>query len=122
MDSDTCMRRPQRGLSMIGFLFVIVVVMIVALLAFRMIPAYIEYYTVQRALEEALTSGDPTQANIRRSVERKLNADYVDAVNAKDVQVTKNGNKITASVSWEQKLPLFHNVSLLMEFNAEATR
>jgi len=75
-----------------------------------------------RALEEALTSGDPTQANIRRSVERKLNADYVDAVNAKDVQVTKNGNKITASVSWEQKLPLFHNVSLLMEFNAEATR
>ena len=121
MDSDTCMRR-QRGLSMIGFLFVIVVVMIVALLAFRMIPAYIEYYTVQRALEEALTSGDPTQANIRRSVERKLNADYVDAVNAKDVQVTKNGNKITASVSWEQKLPLFHNVSLLMEFNAEATR
>ena len=122
MDSEAGTYRGQRGISMIGFLFVTAVLLIVALLAFRMIPAYIEYYTVQRALEEALTSGDPTQANIRRSVERKLNADYVDAVNAKDVQVTKNGNKITASVSWEQKLPLFHNVSLLMEFNAEATR
>jgi len=122
MDSDVCMRH-QRGLSMIGFLFVAAVVMVCALLAFRMIPAYIEYYTVQRALEEAISANnDPNQTNVRRAVERKLNADYVDSVTAKDVQVTKNGNKITASVSWEQKLPLFHNVSLLMEFNAEASR
>ena len=41
---------------------------------------------------------------------------------AKDVQVTKTGNKITASVSWEKKLPLVHNVSLVMDFDAEASR
>jgi Tfp pilus assembly protein PilV len=122
MDSDLYMRH-QRGLSMIGFLFVAAVLMVCALLAFRMIPAYIEYYTVQRALEESLGStNDLSQTTIRRNVERKLNADYVDSVTAKDVQVTKNGNKVTASVSWETKLPLVHNVSLLMEFNAEASR
>ena len=122
MDGDTYMRH-QRGLSMIGFLFVAAVLMVCALLAFRMIPAYIEYYTVQRALEEAISStNDLSQTTIRRHVERKLNADYVDSVSAKDVQVTKNGNKITASVSWETKLPLVHNVSLLMEFDAEASR
>ncbi len=38
---------------MIGFLFVAAVVLVVALLAFRMIPAYIEYYTIQKALESA---------------------------------------------------------------------
>jgi hypothetical protein len=122
MDGDTCTRH-QRGISMIGFLFVAAVLMIVALLAFRMIPSYIEYYTVQKALKEAIDeTKDPTTQNIRRFVERKLSADYVDSVSWNDVQVSKAGNVVTASVSWEKKLPLVHNVSLLMEFNAEASR
>ncbi|MFO1324066.1 MAG: DUF4845 domain-containing protein [Burkholderiales bacterium] len=116
-------QRAQRGLSMVGFLFVAAVLLVVALLAFRMIPAYIEYYTVQRALENALVeTNDPTLANVRRLVERKLDADYADAVTAKDVEVVRNGNNVTASVSWDRKLPLVHNVSLLLEFEARATR
>lgn len=123
MSGDFAMQRRQRGLSMIGFLFVVVVVLVVALLAFRMIPSYIEYYTVQKALEEAMTEvKDPTVFSVRRFVERKLSADYVDSVSSKDVEVTKSGNVITASLSWEKKLPLVHNVSLLMEFEASASR
>ena len=49
----TAGQRAQRGLSMIGFLFVAAVVLVVAMVSFRMIPAYIEYYTIQRALEGA---------------------------------------------------------------------
>ena len=117
------MRRPQRGLSMIGFLFVSAVVLVVALLAFRMIPAYIEYYTIQKALEGALAdSNDLSVATIRRAMDRRLAADYADAVTGKDVEVSKIGNAITASVSWEKKLPLVKNVSLLLEFDASASR
>jgi len=123
MSGDFAMQRRQRGLSMIGFLFVVVVVLVVALLAFRMIPSYIEYYTVQKSLEEAMAEiKDPNVLNVRRFVERKLSADYVDSVSSKDVEVTKSGNVITASLSWEKKLPLVHNVSLLMEFEASASR
>jgi hypothetical protein len=115
--------RHQRGSSMVGFLFVAAVLLVCALLAFRMIPAYIEYYTVQRALEDAIKEvNDPTLANVRRAVERKLSADYVDSVTSKDVEVAKTGNAITAYATWEKKLPLVHNVSLLMEFNASASK
>jgi len=115
--------RTQRGLSLLGFLFVAAVVLIAALLAFRMVPAYIEWYTVQRALEAAVKdASDPTLNNIRRAMERKLNADYADAVSARDVEVTRSGNIITASVSWQKKLPLVSNVSLLLDFDASATR
>ena len=113
----------ERGVSMIGFLFVAIVMMVVALLAFRMVPAYIEYYTIQRALENALTEArDPTLANVRQAMGRKLNADYADAVSAQDVELTRNGNSITASVSWQKRLPLVSNVSLLLDFDASATR
>lgn len=115
--------RVQAGLSMIGFLFVVVVVLVVALLAFRTIPAYIEYFTIQKALDNALREAqDPTLNNVRRAMERKLNADYADAVTARDVEVTRNGNQIVASVSWQKKLPLVYNASLLLEFDATATR
>ena len=123
MGRQACMRRDQRGISMIGFLFTAAVLLIVALLAFRMIPSYIEYYTVQKALQDAIAeTREPNVATIRKFVERKLSADYVDSVSSSDVQVTRSGNVITASVNWEKKLPLVHNVSLLMEFSAEASR
>jgi hypothetical protein len=113
----------QRGLTMIGFLFVAVVVLIAALLSFRVIPAYIEYFSVQKALEGALNdSKDLTKSDIRKLVDRRIGADYIDSVNSNDIEVTKSGNVITASVSWQNKLHLVGNASLLLEFDAAASR
>jgi hypothetical protein len=113
----------QRGLTMIGFLFVLVVVLVVALLSFRVIPAYIEYVSVQKALEGALNdSKDLTKADVRRLIERRLGAEYIDSVHAGDIDVTKTGNVTTASASWQTKLPLVGNASLLLEFDASASR
>ena len=117
------MRRTQLGLTMIGFLFVAAVVLVVALLAFRMIPAYIEWYTIQKALDSTIKEvSEPTLPAIRRAMDRKLSADYADAIQAKDVEVTRQGNVITASVSWQRKLPLVSNVSLVLDFDASASR
>ncbi len=123
MTTTMTARRAQRGLSMIGFLFVAAVVLVTAMVAFRMVPAYIEHYTIQRALEGALAdSNDLSVASIRRAMDRRLAADYADAVEAKDVEVLKDGNKITASVSWEKRLHLVGNVALLLDFEASASR
>ena len=108
---------------MIGFIFVTAVVLIVALLAFRTIPAYIEWYTIQKALTEAMAdSNDPTLANIRRAMDRKLSADYADAVSPKDIEIRREGSQIIAYVAWEKRLPLVYNASLLLEFDAQASR
>ena len=114
----------QRGMSIIGFLFVAAVVVVVALVGFRMLPAYIEWYTIQKALDAAVADAgnDPSLNNIRKAMERKLSADYADAVSAKDVNVVKNGNTITAQVSWQKILPMVGNVSILIDFDAQASR
>ena len=113
----------QRGISMIGFLFVAAVLVVVALVTFRIIPSYIEYYSVQKALEGAMADTNDLSAQaIRRAVDRRLSADYIDSVNAKDVQVTKSGNIISASLAWEKRLPLVHNVSLVLDFEASASK
>jgi hypothetical protein len=113
----------QRGLSMMGFLFVAAVVLVSALIAFRVVPAYIEYFSVQKALQGALNdSPDLSKTDIRRRVERRIGAEYIDSVSASEIEVTKSNNVTTASVSWQNKLHLVGNVSLLLDFDASASR
>ena len=116
-------RRAQRGLSIIGFLLVAAVVIIFALVGFRVLPAYIEYYSVQKALEQTLADqSNITPQDIRRSLERRISADYVDSVRASDVTVTKEGNQIVARLEWQKILHMVANASILLEFEASATR
>ncbi len=118
------LRTEQRGMTIVGFLVVAAVVVIFVVVGARMTPAYIEYYSVQRSLEKTLAeTKDPTiQADLRRTFERYLATDYIDSVTARDLEVTKEGNTITASVSWTRKLHLVGNVSLFLDFDATATR
>jgi hypothetical protein len=117
-------RTQQRGLTMIGFLFVTTVVVVCVMLVFRVTPAYIEYYSVQKALEQSLTDAKDlnSAADIRAAFQRRVDSGYIESVNGRDVEITKSKNEITASASWTRKLPLVANASLLLEFEASATR
>jgi hypothetical protein len=117
-------RGRQHGLTIIGFLLVAAVVVIFVVVGARMVPAYIEWYSVQKALDKSLMDvRDPTAANeLRKSFDRYLATDYIESVRASDVEVTKDGNVVTASVAWTRILPLFSNVSLYLEFEAKSSR
>lgn len=113
----------ERGLSMIGFLFTTAVIIVVALVAFRVGPSYIEYFTVQKALDQTMQDVQtPTISEIKRSMDRKLSADYVDSVNAADVAIGREGNAIVATLSWQKILHMIGNASILLEFEARSSR
>ena len=118
------MRTRQRGLSMLGFLFVAAVVIVCVMVGFRVMPAYIEFYSVQKALEQTLadTKDLNSAAEIRNVFQRRVDSGYIESVQSQDLEITKSKNEVTASVSWTRKLPLVANVSLFLEFDASATR
>jgi hypothetical protein len=117
------MMRNERGITILGFLFVAAVVIVVALVGFRVTPAYIEYFAVQKALQQAVDdTPDGNVAEIRRAFDRKTSAGYIESVRPVDVQVTRQSNQITASVSWQRVLPMIANASILLDFDASASR
>lgn len=119
----TGMARAQRGLSMIAFLFVAAVIVVVAAIGFRVVPAYIEYFTVRSAVEKSLRdSPELTAASIKKSFDKYIAADYIDSVTAADLNVVKEGNVVTASVAWQKQLHMVGNVSLLLDFDVSASR
>ena len=113
----------QSGLTLIGFLFVALVVVVIALVGFRMLPSYIEYFSVKKALAGALEDAvDGQPATVGRVFERRLAADYVESVRWQDLEVTKENNQIVGNVSWETRLPLVYNVSLVIDFEVTEAR
>ena len=117
-------RTPQRGLSMLGFLFVAVVAVITVMIGFRVMPAYIEHYSIQKAMKQALdeTRDLNMTAEIRNNFQKHADAGYIESINGKDLEVVKTRNEVSVTASWTRKLPMVANVSLLLEFEATATR
>jgi sensor histidine kinase regulating citrate/malate metabolism len=118
------MRTRQRGLSMLGFLFVAAVVVTCVMVGFRVMPAYIEYYSIQKALEQALMDAKDlnSAAEVRNAFQKRADAGYIESVSGRDIDVVKSKTEVIASASWTRKLPLVANVSLWLEFEATATR
>jgi hypothetical protein len=117
-------RHRQGGLTMTGFLLTAFVAVAVVMIGFRMVPPYIEYFTVKKVM--AKTLDDAKQGfslyQFRRDFDLKASADYIDSVQGSDIQVTKEGNNLVAVASWTRTLHLIGNVSLLLEFEATATK
>jgi len=117
-------RHRQSGLTIIGFIFVAAVIVSLALLGFRVAPSYIEYFSVEKTLRQTLaaTGDGTTLAQFRRDFDLRASADYIDSVRASDIELTREGNVITASATWTSTLHLFGNVSLLLDFTASASK
>jgi hypothetical protein len=114
--------RRERGMTFLSLVFILAVVAFFALLGFRMMPAYVEYFTVQRIITDLVNSPELKGASIREvqnAFDRRAVIDYISAVKGTDLQVDKNKDGISISASWEHKVPLVYNISALIEFEVE---
>jgi len=114
----------QKGFTILGFIFVAAVVLSVAMIGFRVLPSYIEYFSVVRILKQTLDAAPDGEslARFRRDFDFRTSADYIDSVRGSDVELSREDNHIVASTDWTKTLPLVGNVSLLLEFHASASK
>jgi hypothetical protein len=117
-------RQRQRGVSIVGFIIIAALAVLTVMVVFRAVPAYIEWYTVKKVMANTLeTSREPFALfAFRRDFDLKASADYIESVRGSDIEVAKEGNQLVATASWSRVLHLVGNVSLLLEFEATATK
>lgn len=115
--------RKQKGFTLTGFMVWAVMLIFAALLAFKIGPAYMEYFTIQKHLK--LVANDPTlQSGQRRAIEsafdRRASVDDIRSVGAGDLNITKDGDRLVVSVEYAARVPLFGNMSVCLDFNASS--
>jgi hypothetical protein len=111
----------QRGVTMIGWIFLLVPVAIVVYAGIRIGPHYYNYYKILAAMKETASQlkSDETLAPqaIVTSLEKRFDTGYVDNINAnEDVQVTKGEKGWEMTVDYDENEPLFGNLSMTVSF------
>jgi hypothetical protein len=100
-------------------LTLLVGIVFLAIVGMKVVPAYIEFFTIKKAVA-AITQGgqlrNATVADVRKAFELRQNIDDFSSVGPKDLEITKDGNEIVVSFAYEKRIPLFSNISLLIDF------
>ena len=106
---------------MLGMLVVGIIIVFVAIGGLKIAPAYIEYFTVKKAIVGvAQTTGKGTVGEVRQAFDRRAQIDDIDVIAGKDLEITKEGNDIVISFAYPKRIPLFGNVSVVIEFAASS--
>jgi len=113
--------RKQRGVTMIGWIFLLTPMAIVLYAGMRVIPEYLNYYKVVSALKETATQLKTEEAlspeRIRSSLGGRFNVGYVDEPNIKDIAVSRDeGGNWAMTADYEKAVPMFGNLQLLLLF------
>ena len=118
--------KQQRGVTFGGFIMVLVLLVVVAILAMKLIPAYLENAKIQKSFESIVRDQSmktATIAEIRDSFYKRANVmDNVTTVSSADIEVSKEGAVLTLSATYNVKVPLAGNVNLLIEFKPTASK
>ena len=115
--------RRQRGIGFVGLIFIFVVAAVVLLLGLKLVPVYLEFFSVKKVIsamgksEEAKTG---TVAEIRKSFSRRAVIDNIQAVTGDDLEVTKEGGETVIVAAWQHKVALFTGYTLLVDFSVSS--
>jgi hypothetical protein len=114
--------RKQRGLSLMGLLLVSAVLVFFALVGFKVLPAYIEYLAIKKAVTEIARApetrgGQATE--VRKAFDRRATIDNITSITGQDLEVSKMGDGFEVIASYSVQVPLFGNVSACIDFVAE---
>ena len=109
----------QKGVTISGLIVTCVVVAMLALLGFKLVPAYLEYNTIKKIFTGM--AEDPALRNARRpeliaAWGARATVDNVTSVDGALIDFTREGDTWVISTEYEKKIQLFKNVSVCIDF------
>ena len=117
------MRNKQRGVSFPVIFLIGVVLALGAVGVMKVGPAYSEFATAKKTIIAVAASEgrSGSVADVRKAFERRAAVDNISVVTPGDLEISKEGGDLVISFAYSQKIPLFANVSLLIDFAANTT-
>ena len=112
--------RKQRGVTMIGWVVLLIPVAITLYAGIRIGPEYLNYWKVTTALKETaskLKSDETlTAQTIRFAIEKRFDTGYIDRPLPTDIEIKKGDKGWEMTADYETTVPTFGNPFLPMIF------
>ncbi len=113
--------RAPRGLTLIGLLFWAGLIACAGYLIVRTVPTVLEYRAIVRLVKVVAATNPGTVAEARNYYDKQREVEYgINAVTGKDLNVTKENDKVVIGFAYDKEVPLYGPVSLLIKFEGKS--
>jgi hypothetical protein len=109
----------QRGISFIGLLFVGGVLAFFGVIGAQVFPTVLEFWAIKKAANKAATEGN-TVVEVRNAFDRAQAIDDFKAISGKDLEVTKESDKVVVKFAYSKEIHIGGPAYLLMKYDGEA--
>lgn len=109
----------QRGISFLGLLILGIVLALLAIVGARVVPTATEYMAITKAVKKAAAEGDTVPA-VRAAFDRYASVDYIDSISGKDLDITKDGDKVVVNFAYDKEIPLAGPAYLLLKYRGSS--
>jgi hypothetical protein len=120
MLTNRSLRAKQRGVTMIGWIFLLIPMAMVVYAGIRLVPVYLNYSRVAKSLnqiaDEAGGDGSATADSLRVALDKRLDIEGVEFPTIKEFTIRKSGQGWVMEVNYEESIPYISNVNLLTSF------
>lgn len=118
--STTLACSKQSGVSVLGFIVLLIVVGGIAVLGMKVFPAVREFQAIKQAIVKVKNGATPQ--DIARDFDKVGQIDDITSITGKDLIVKKINGENVVSFAYDLKIPLFGPASILLEFQGTTKR
>ncbi len=108
----------QSGISFVGLLFVVGVLACLGVLGAQAFPTVVEYQAVVKAVQKASAGG--TVAEVKQIFDKASQIDDIKSITAKDLDITKNGDKVVVKFAYNKEIHMFGPAFLLLKYAGQS--
>jgi hypothetical protein len=111
----------QRGMTFIGVVLLVAIIVFVATIAIKLTPAYLEFFAVKKVVQKI--QKDPSfasmgQKEIMDSYYRSASVDNIASVQEEHITIEKTeSGKPVLTIEYQKVIPIVANVSALLDFH-----
>lgn len=113
------MRHTQQGMTMIGWLVMMVLIGFLTLITLRLIPGYMEFYTIIQSVESVHGQATPetTPAQIRGNLSKRFVVNDIESLKPSELIIKRQDGVLTIHVLYEYRTPMMGNVEAVIVFD-----
>ena len=114
-------RHAQRGVTLFSLMFWAIIVGFTALITMRVLPTLNEYFTIQKAVNRIASENNGTVGAVRQAFEKQKEVEYsIQTIGGKDLNVTKENDKVVISFAYDKEVELLKPVYLLIKYEGRS--
>lgn len=112
----------QRGMSVLGMMVTIFIIIFAVLLVIKALPPYMQAYAVREALNDIAKEPNATQmgkGKIKDKLERRLQVDGINAAITDNLVIDKQDGKVLIVLKYEKRVAVIGNIDFVFKFDEQ---